>query len=183
MLSKNSYNKENNAKIINTLNMNNYKSILDLGCGQGNYSILFSKNSNKNTNIYSLDKNSDSLEFLQSQKEFQNGKIKTINHNLEQPLPFIKEKFDFVFISTVFHHLVEDDLDHFILQQLEGLIKENGELGIIEFKRKKSPKGPPFEKRISEKNLTNILENYKFKKIKTTDLDKNLYLTKFKLES
>ena len=183
MLSKNSYNKENTSKIVNNLNLENYKNILDLGCGQGHYSILFSKNTQDGTKIYSLDKNSDSLNFLKSNNEFEKGKIETIRHDLEQPLPFIKEKFDFVFISTVFHHLVEDDLDHFILQQLEGLIKENGELGIIEFKRKKSPKGPPFDKRISQANLTNILENYNFKKIKTVDLDKNLYFTNFKLES
>ena len=65
-----------------------------------------------------------------------------------------------------------------VLKQIKTILKPNGCLAVIEFKKIEGPPGPPVQIRLSEDEVEKMVTGYGFKKDKTVDIgDHNYFMT------
>jgi ubiquinone/menaquinone biosynthesis C-methylase UbiE len=102
--------------------------ILDLGCGNGNDSIFFSK---LNYQVTATDFSEAGLEFAISHAAKKQGKaVNFINHDLSKALPFADASFDVVFSSQSLHFFNLDTTQK-IFEEIYRVLKSGGILSIL----------------------------------------------------
>lgn len=94
-------------KMIHKLPTNNFKNVLDLGCGYGEYTYMLSE-ALKNTNFIALDIDEERIESVKQvivQNKYSNvqahlGKIQTLEN----------KKFDLIYSVDVFEHIKAEEM-------------------------------------------------------------------------
>jgi methionine biosynthesis protein MetW len=108
--------KGNDKNILDLIKQNNSASVLDVGCGDGQKTLLFQKKI-KTNNIIGIDAVKKRL--LAAQKRG----IKTKYVNIEKKWPFANNFFDIVISNQVIEHLAKTD--HFI-KEIYRVLKPGG---------------------------------------------------------
>jgi ubiquinone/menaquinone biosynthesis C-methylase UbiE len=124
--------------VLIPLNMISNKVVADLGCGVGYYSRYLSKYAAK---LYAID---ESEEMLRKAIEVASG------NNVE----FIKSdisnthlkagSIDVVLLANVFHDVKSED----VVNEIRRILRDNGILIIIDWKKEQTDVGPPYELRM-----------------------------------
>lgn len=109
--------------LFNLLTINNHISVLDLGCGTGNYIKAHGKSAYNNITFYGLD---NSIEMLLEAKTKNQGAF-FIRANVCNNLPFKSNIYDYVICRFSFHHF---DNKRFVLNEIKRCLKNNGVLCI-----------------------------------------------------
>jgi len=107
---------ENRRVFLSLLDLDSSAKTLDLGCGDGNLTLEISKKIGT-SKIYGLEIHGDSA------KQCETKGIKTLQHDLNEPMPFDDESFDVVSASQVFEHLSHTDL---FIREMYRILKPNG---------------------------------------------------------
>ncbi len=110
--------------IINNLKLKNGERILDVGCGDGFYLYLLS-NLNQNLILFGVDKDKKALN--SAKRNLDTEKIKLINVDLMEKLPFSDNFFDRIIMSEVMEHL-PDDLK--CMRDIKRVLKKDGKIYI-----------------------------------------------------
>ncbi|PIE67495.1 MAG: hypothetical protein CSA23_03450 [Deltaproteobacteria bacterium] len=105
----------------NELDFSNFKEILDFGCGCGR--IIRHWNDRKGVKIFGTDYNPDLIKWCRRNLTFAQFMV----NQLEPPLNVDDDKFDFVYVCSVFTHLPESMQIPWI-QELSRILKTGGYL-------------------------------------------------------
>ncbi|MCE5214344.1 MAG: class I SAM-dependent methyltransferase [Methanobacterium sp.] len=121
-------------KIIEHLPLKEGMIVGDVGSGGGFFVHEFSRKVGENGQIYAIDVNQKSLNFIEDNLNKEGIKnVKTIKakpDNIDLP----EKSVDLFFLRNVFHHLPEPAR---YFKNIRKLLKENGKIAIIDFKNKK----------------------------------------------
>ncbi len=117
-------------RVIKDMQIKPEESILDLGCGTGrNIDLMFKYLSNKGR-VLGLDIGREML--TQAQTRFNsNPNVQIDNKRIEENLPYANE-FDKVFISFVFHGLIQEDRLS-VMDNAYHALKAGGEFLILDY--------------------------------------------------
>lgn len=119
-------------QILETLALQQGQHIADIGAGGGYFSLRFADLVGREGKVYAVDTNPKFLEFIRnSAKERGLNNVRAILAT-EDKLTLPKKSLDFVFMRNVCHHL-PNRAEYF--RNLTGLLKSNGRIVIIEYKR------------------------------------------------
>ncbi|VVB96117.1 Putative arsenite methyltransferase [uncultured archaeon] len=140
----------NPDNIIEKLKLTGEMVLADLGCGTGFFSIPASKRVKK---VFALDIQQEMLEILGD--KIKKEKITNIEAILseESSIPLSDMSVDILLMANVFHEL-EDKFS--LLKEVKRVLTTNGRLAIIDWKKMEMDFGPPFEERLSEKDVIDI---------------------------
>ena len=143
---------------------------LDVGCGPGDYLIPASK---MTKNVTGIDIHKESIE-----------KVKKLGFNsflvdATKKIPLKDESVDSLLMSNVLHGFIANKTEKKVMSEINRVLKQNGKLGIVEFK-KNSERGPPKEIKLSDKQLIDILKKYGFYKSSYSDVGEFNYFMIFK---
>lgn len=108
--------------IVKNLNPKNGERILDLGCGDGFYLYLLS-HLNLKLILYGADYDKNAIN--SAKKNLDPDKVKLIQANLMNGLPFSNDFFDGIVMSEVMEHL-PDDIK--CMKEVRRVLKKNGRL-------------------------------------------------------
>jgi len=108
-------------KVLKIFANYNFRRILDIGCGDGNFSLLL-KMSTQAEEIFGVDISMKAVELANKK----GGKAFECDVD-DEPLPFEKDSFDAIFCGEIIEHLV--DPDH-LLDEIHRTLKSGG-LAII----------------------------------------------------
>ena len=136
--------------ILKALNIHSGQVILDAGCGSGYMSKEFSKLLNNTGKVYALDP--DKATILKLQEETKGTNIQTIVGDIGKKTQIKGASVDLIYLSTVFHGFSEHEIEGF-QKEVKRLLKPNAVLAVVEFKKIKTPFGPPLEIRYSPEEL------------------------------
>jgi ubiquinone/menaquinone biosynthesis C-methylase UbiE len=153
---------------------------LDLGCGKGNYSLAASKYVGSRGIIYAADLWKEGIEALKAsiaRKKIEN--IRVIEADVSQRLPIKNSGVDVCLLATVFHDLVRSDVHKGTLEEVKRILKDNGTLAVVEFKKIEGPPGPPIEIRLSPEELETMLLPYGFQNTGAMEIGTYHYLAIF----
>ena len=152
---------------------------LDLGCGEGNYSMSAAEIIGINGTVYAVDLWKEGIAALKERAR-QQGQI-NIQAQVAPAgeIPLKDHSVDIGFMATVLHDLVEAGTAIAALAEMTRLIKPRGKLAIVEFEKIDGPPGPPKHIRLDAAQVENLVSPYGFKRQKVKKVSDYNYLITF----
>jgi ubiquinone/menaquinone biosynthesis C-methylase UbiE len=154
---------------------------LDAACGAGAYSLALADRMGQTGKLYAVDLWSDGIATLSREIAYRG--IRTIEPavaDISKHIPVDNASVDVCLLATAFHDLVEDHTDQGALREIKRVLKQEGLLLVIEFKKIEGPPGPPLRIRLSPDELEQALAPHRFVCIKTVDAGPFTYLSLFR---
>jgi cyclopropane fatty-acyl-phospholipid synthase-like methyltransferase len=141
-------------EIIASLGALDGKTVADIGAGTGYFAFPIA---NRAAKVIAIDIDKRFLDYINHEKQTQK-----IGANIEIRLtapdsPGLKtSEADVVLIVDTYHH-IENRVEY--LKKLKSCLRKDGVLVIIEFKKEKTPPGPPVELRLAEEQVESELKS------------------------
>ncbi|OPY59311.1 MAG: Demethylmenaquinone methyltransferase [Syntrophorhabdaceae bacterium PtaU1.Bin034] len=127
---------------------------LDLGCGRGDYALEAAGVVGPEGRVYGIDAWPEGLEELKN-RAAANGmdNIETIRADLLKEIPLPDNLVDVCLLATVLHDLLRDDTGETPLREIARVLKPDGKLAVVEFKKIDESPGPPVAVRLSAEEV------------------------------
>ncbi len=152
----------NYKKLINNLKLTDLNNIIDIGCGEGDFAIALSKNTNIK-NIFALDIHSESIEKLKEKIEKEKiTNITPLNEDFTAQTSISDNTIDAAIFINVMHGFYVNQETDKAIKELKRILRPSGMVIIVDFKKIQTPSGPPLSERLSAKELRKIFSDYKF---------------------
>jgi len=165
--------------VFEKLTLKHGDTLLDLGCGAGDYSIHAARIVGETGKIYALD-----LWWEMLEKICEDATILRI-HNIYPVVSDVRKKInlpddstDVCLIGTVLHMMDFKREANNMFAEVKRVLKPGGKLAVIECKKENSSFGPPIQARISPEELEKSIAEFGFSKTDYTDLGFN-YMVMF----
>ena len=152
--------------ILKRIGINQGDRFLDLGSGEGYFSIAASQVVGKDGLVYAFDVDTNSIARLK--KEMAERRLTNIEASVvdvSQKLPLANESVNLAFVSNVLHGLVANGEADGTLKEIARVTVQDGRLAIVEFKKQESPMGPPLSIRLSPEEVEVLTKGYCFSKV------------------
>lgn len=132
-------------KALRSLGIRKRITVVDIGCGTGFFTVPLARIAGLKGKVFAVDISGEMLKEVK--KRVRRNKLKNVEVLLskENKIPIGSGKVDYCLLSSVVHEL-ENKASFF--RELKRILKERGRIGIIEWKKMRSPLGPPLEERI-----------------------------------
>lgn len=172
-----SYKMHNSELVFERLALTEGTVFLDLGCGPGDYSVHAAEDIGATGKVYALDCHARMLEEvskLASSKGLSN--IEAISGDMTRPLPFDAQSVDYCFISTALHCINLTKHGSALFKEINRVLKDSGQLAILECKKEKADYGPPLHMRISAEEIKSVTAPLNFTETGYIDLGCNYLL-------
>jgi ubiquinone/menaquinone biosynthesis C-methylase UbiE len=149
--------------VLRYIGINEGDRFLDLGCGNGYFSIAASQVIGKDGIVYAFDADEESI--AQLEREMAERKLTNIEASvvdITRKLPLADESINLAFMSNILHGLVENDEAEGAFGEIARVTAHNGRLAVVEFKKQESTIGPPLSIRLSPEDVEALARRYSF---------------------
>ena len=132
---------------------------MDIGCGDGFFSILAAKKVGANGKVYAVDTDASAIEKLKQKAKMEG--LKNINAKVckAEDTVFCTQCADFIFYSMDLHDFADPAK---VLKNAKQMIKPNGQLIDLDWKKIDMPFGPPVAIRFSEEKAVGLMRSAGF---------------------
>jgi ubiquinone/menaquinone biosynthesis C-methylase UbiE len=169
-------------KVLEELHLKKGNTFLDMACGQGEYAIEFSKILGEEGLIYAVDLWEENI--VQLKKAVSGAGIKNIKAivaDVSKVMPIGNNSVDVCLMATVLHDLILEKVADEAIKEVVRVLKPNGLLAIIEFKKIDGPPGPPMKIRLSPNEVESLVRPFGFIKNELKEVGEYNYLMTFDL--
>ena len=136
-------------------------TFLDAGCGDGFISIEASGVVGDGGRVIAVDIYPESVEKLKARIGDRTN-ITPLVADITRKMPIDDSTVDLYFMANVFHGTVANDEVEPLMAEIGRLLRGDGKLAIVDFKRIPDTPGPPMDIRLSEDRVREILEEHGF---------------------
>jgi ubiquinone/menaquinone biosynthesis C-methylase UbiE len=174
---KSSFDLVDHELVFQELQVTKGKIFLDVGCGSGDYVIAAAEMVGSTGIVYGIDGWSEGIDKIRHRardKGFTN--ITALIANITSHVPLPDNSVDICLMATVLHDFARDGGEKQALRETARVLKHNGILGIVEFKKIDGPPGPPIHIRLSPEEVTDMMEPFGFQQIKNLDVGPFTYV-------
>lgn len=160
-------------RTIEELNLQSGQVVADVGCGIGYFTVPLAKVVGSNGKVYAID--IEPLMLEETKKRVSEEQLNNVEFVLSTENNFkIPDNIaDVVFTSTVYHEL---ETPKNFLDECRRVLKEKGELFILDWNRVEEEMGPPLHIRKGIKEVENDLEQNDFVVEKLKYIGNSFYL-------
>ncbi len=160
------------GKTLQILGLQEGDFIADIGCGIGYFSIPAAEIVGDSGRVFGLDLSVEMIEELDHKIETNDlQNIRTIISG-EDDLKLCDESVNFAFIANVLHELNEIPT---MLKEVMRILKNQGKIVVLEWKKEESNYGPPVEHRIADSVVMQLLKESGFRYIEKIDIEQHFY--------
>jgi ubiquinone/menaquinone biosynthesis C-methylase UbiE len=164
-------------RFFRELPLGNSTVFLDLGCGRGEYTIPIAQAIGPEGKVYGVDAWEEGLTELRKRALSLGLKnIHALVADVNQGIPLGDQMVDIAFMATVLHDLLRDNTGEVVLREAARLLKPEGKLVIVEYKKIETPSGPPVSMRLSEQELGEITARFGFRREGVSEVGPYHYL-------
>lgn len=132
---------------------------IDIGCGEGFFSLLAAKKVGVTGKVYATDIDASAIEKLELKGKAEGLTNLTARAGKAEDTMFCEECADFIFYSMDLHDFNDPAK---VLQNARQMIKPSGQLIDLDWKKMDMPFGPPFTIRFSEEKASSLIESAGF---------------------
>ncbi|MDI6850995.1 MAG: class I SAM-dependent methyltransferase [bacterium] len=155
-------------KALREIGLKTGDTLLDAGCGEGRFSIPASEIVGVSGKVYAVDISKESIKILKENIKKHNIKnIEAFTGDITKKLPIDDESIDVVLMANILHGLNVNKKVESALKEMYRVLKPNGSLAIIDFKKIDGPPGPSKSIRLAPEEVEEIISKYGFKKKKS----------------
>jgi len=145
----------NPEKILEDSGLRSGQVFVDVGCGDGFFTILAARKVGKGGSAFAVDMDAAAIERLNRKTAENNlSNVKAIVGRAEDTV-FCEKCADIVFYSIVLHDFLNPAK---VLLNAKRMLKSPGRLIDLDWKKKQTSQGPPVEIRFSEKQAQKLIE-------------------------
>ena len=180
---KSSFDLVDSERLFQEIGLAQAGAFLDLACGSGRYTLAAAGQMGPGGVIYAADLWAEGIASLREAVAIQGiVNIKPILADVSKRLPLDDQSIDLCLMATVLHDLVADSTAAGTLNELRRLIRPQGRLAVIEFKKIKEGPGPPIHIRMAPEEVEQMLLPYGFRRTKLFDAGPFTYCITFTTE-
>ena len=142
-------------EVFKALNIKEGEVIAEIGAGSGYFTLRLAEAVGKIGRVYAVDVNRDMVRHLNRRvRDLKVGNVVTILCAPDDPL-LADGSVDRFFICDTWHH-IEGHAKYLAL--VKWMLKPGGQVVMVDFKKVKTPVGPPMEIRIAREDLVKEME-------------------------
>lgn len=145
----------------------------DIGCGNGFFSILAAKIVDEKGRVYAVDTDDSAIEHLKAKAAKEKLQNIIAKVGKAEETVFCKQCADIVFYSMVLHDFYDPDK---VLQNALEMVKPDGVLADLDWKKEEIPFGPPVSVKFSEEYASKLLQAQGFNAAKIASVGAYHYL-------
>lgn len=135
-------------------------TFVDVGCGDGFFTLPAARIVGKNGRVYGLDVDEDAIGRLSGRASQEDLVNLTLKVGEAEKLILCEGCADIVFFGIVLHDFKSAGK---VLSNARRMLKRNGRLVDLDWKKKPMDMGPPLRIRFSEEKATSLIEEAGFK--------------------
>ena len=167
-------------KVLREIELKTSNTLLDIGCGEGRFSISASEIVGDNGKVYAIDISKEAINSLEEKIKKKNIRnIETFIGDIIKKLPIKNDSIDIYLMSNILHGLVINKEVGSTLKETYRILKQGGTLAVVDFKKINGPPGPSISIRMTPEEVEEIINKYGFKKKKIIDAGKYHYTITF----
>jgi len=148
-------------------NIEKHSVLVDIGAGTGFFALLFSRKM-INGKVYACDISEEMIAWMNDNIPAEMKSIVVPVKMEENSVPLSDGIADLVYMINL-HHELEQPLR--LLKEARRLLKKDGKLMIIDWKKEETPEGPPLEIRVTSETI-----QYQMSESGFSDVDKYIVL-------
>ena len=169
------------AAFFRELDLKKGITFLDVACGRGAYCLKASAIIGATGTVYAVDLWQEGIDELKARAIEENAlNVKAFVSDAGRRIPVDDQVVDACLVATVLHDFVEDHISEKVLAEVVRVLKTNGLLAVVEFKKIDGPPGPPQHIRLSPEEVAATLVPHGFNKERLVDLGPYNYLMLFR---
>lgn len=150
----------NPEELLQSIGVQTGMTFMDIGCGDGFFTIIVAKMVGEKGTVYAVDTNADAIETLKKKAQTQGiANIIAIVANAESAV-LCRKCADIIFFSMVLHDFENSSK---VLKNAIQMIKPEGLLVDLDWKKLEMPFGPPYKIRLSEHEALTLIHDAGFK--------------------
>ena len=150
-------------EVIQALELKPGETVADLGAGSGYFAFRLAQHVGETGRVYAVDVSPDMIVHLNRRaRELKAGNVVAMLSAPDDPL-LPDAAIDRFFVCDTWHHI--DNHPHY-LGLLKQMLKPGGQIIMIDFKKEKTPVGPPLEMRIAQDDLVKEMDANGFRLLK-----------------
>jgi len=159
---------------LKNIGLENGQVLCDIGAGSGIFTLPAAQITSGP--VYALDVREDFLQLIQEKAQALGlNNIHTVQvEGTAFDLPDCTA--DIVLMVTVLHEIPDKPA---FLQEIYHILKKNGKAALIEFHPRRTPMGPPPERRMQQEEVETLFSSAGFKPEEEFDLGENFYCKVF----
>lgn len=150
----------NTKEILGFLDVKKGDTFLDAGCGNGHVAISASKILGDDSTIYAVDIHEPLINTLKD-KNIKN--IHPILSDLGSKINIKDSIIDTILMVNVFHGFKANETINQAISEFKRILKVDGKIAIIDFKKNISKNGPPIDIRLTPEELETYFKKHGFK--------------------
>ncbi len=152
--------------------------VADMGCGNGFYVLPAAQMVGPTGTIIAVDVMEQKLAATISiANQFGYKNVRVLQADLAKPLLDIPENYcDLVIIGNIFHEISQKDQ---LIRNIYRILKSQGRVVIVEWKKTATPFGPPLDKRVDQEKMEIMLMEAGLRKDKDLQADGYHYAVLF----
>jgi ubiquinone/menaquinone biosynthesis C-methylase UbiE len=177
---KSSFDLVDRQEVFRLLDLEPGAVLLDMGCGVGHYSLAAASYIGEDGMIHAVDLWKDGVAALDEQVAARGlNQIDPLVVDVSKHIPLEHASVDICLMATVLHDFIEDGTDAGAMAEVTRLLKPEGALVVVEFKKIPGPPGPPLAVRLSESELDDYLSDFGFIRHVAADAGPDLYVRRY----
>jgi ubiquinone/menaquinone biosynthesis C-methylase UbiE len=171
----------NAERVLQETGLKSGNKFLDVGCGEGYFSIAAAKIVGNKGKVYALDSYEKSIAVLKQQIHRENiGNIEAIVADVTQKMPLPKAVIDVCLMANVMHGFLANGEVPRVMTEIARVMKVGSTLAVVEFQKIPGPPGPPISIRMTPKELEDLVLGYGFEKNKVVEVGPIHYAAMFR---
>jgi ubiquinone/menaquinone biosynthesis C-methylase UbiE len=158
---------------LENLGLREGMTFMDIGCGYGFFTILAAQIVNESGKVYAVDIDSSSINQLKHDALKKGLKNIHTEVGAAEGTIFCRECADIVFYNTVLHDFRDPTK---VLRNAKTMLKPNGKMVNIDWKKKPTAFGPSLQIRLSEEQTVNLIKQAGFTIASVKDVESDFYI-------
>jgi ubiquinone/menaquinone biosynthesis C-methylase UbiE len=165
-------------RVLNEIGLTTGNTLLDVGCGEGRFSVPASKIVGVEGRVYALDASEERLALLRGTIAEQSiANIEAFLGDVTERISVDDDSVDVCLMANVFHELVEDGVIKGEMGEIRRVLKPDGVLAIVDFRKDvERPPGPPLSVRLDAREVENVVRQYGFERVRAVEVGPYHYL-------
>jgi len=152
--------------VLSRLNFKGNEVFADIGCGDGHVSMEAYDMLDDEATIYSVDVFGPSIEDMEKEVEEKGIKnIIPIQSDVADHIAIEDNTVDICLLVNVFHHFVGVEKTNEAICELKRIIKPEGKIAVMDYKKMDTGYGPPFKFKIAPDDLEKMFIEHGFEMV------------------
>jgi len=146
-------------------------NFLDIGCGDGYFSVAASKIVGSKGKVYAVDSYEQSIIALRKQIHRDNiNNIEAIVADVTKKIPLTHAIVDVCLMANVLHGFLANQEVESTMTEVARVMKYGGTLAVVDFQKVEGTPGPPVSIRITPDEVEALIAGHGFKKKRSAEV-------------